>query len=223
MAAEALGGTKGLDFVRHAVRVQEQLASLHAQLQKDQERHRRASEALEDSSVSSMVPQKRSVGHEDKPADSPRETKRIRVESTDPHRHTPPSASDNGVKPELQTPVVPMSPNHVPIAPRSMRSDPRFAEVPLAETATTRATVDSSPPRLPTTNASPSNDAESESSRQTGPQSPLDATLDDGNHGQTISRPSIGTVMHHQNKVEKAPSPTISTLIPEAKGAPLTT
>ena len=223
MAAEALGGTKGSNFVRHAVRVQEQLASLHAQLQKDQERHRRASEALEDSSVSSMVPQKRSVGLDDQPADSPRETKRIRVESTGSHRHTPPSTSDNGVKPELQTPVAPMSPNHVPIAPRSMRSDPRFAEVPLAETAMTRATVDSSPPLLPITDATPSNDAKPESSRQTRPQSPLHATLSDGNKGQTISRPSTGPVTHYQNKLEKTPLPPVSTLIPEAEGVPLTT
>lgn len=220
-AAEALGGTKGLDFVWHAVRVQEQLAILHAQLQKEQERHGRATEALQDSSVSSMIPQKRSVGHDDKPSASPRETKRIRAESTDPRHHTPPSTSDNGVKPDPQTPIVSMSPKDVPIAPRSMPSDPKFADVSLAEPAKTPER--NSPSRLPISDATPPNSTKSESSRPTGPPSPLNATLGDGDPGQTISHPSIRTVTQDQNKLDKAPSPPISTLIPEAKGSPLTT
>lgn len=221
-AAEALSGTKGLDFVRHAVRVQEQLASLHAQLQKEQERHGRATEAFQDSSVSSMVPQKRSVGHDDKPSDSPRETKRLRTESADPRRHTPPSTSDNGVKPDLQTPIASMSPRDVPIAPRSMTSDPKFADVPLTEPAKTRES--NSPSRPPISDAIPPNNTKSESSRQTEPHSPLDATLGDGDPGQTISHhPSIWTVTHDQNKLDKAPSPPIPTSIPETKGSPLTT
>ena len=220
-AAEALGGSKGMEFVKHAVRVQEQLASLHAQLQREQQRHGHATEALQDSSVSTMVPQKRSVGHDDdKPSDPPRETKRIRVESTGPHRHTPPSTSDSGVKPDIQTPIMSMSPKDVPIAPQSMRSDHKFADASLAESAKMRAAVDNSPSRLPITDDTPSNNTKPESSRQNGPQSPLGATLGDG--GQAISRPSIRTVTHDQNKLDKAPTPPISTLIPEAKGSPLT-
>lgn len=224
-AAEALSGTKELEFVKHAIRVQEQLASLHARLQREQERHGHATEALQDSSVSTMVPQKRSVGHDDdKSSDPPRETKRIRVESTDPHWGTPPPTSENGVKPDIQTPIASMSPKDTPIAPQSMRSDHKLAEVSRAEPAKTPATVDNSPSRLPITDDSSSNNIMSGVSRQTGPQSPLGATLGDGNPGQAISRPSIRIVTHDQNKVDKAPTPPTSTLIPEAKGSsPLTT
>lgn len=218
-----LGGKRGLDFVQHAVRVQEQLASLHAQLQKDQGQHGHATDALQSSSVSSMVPSKRSAGHDDKPSDPPRETKRIRVESTDPRRRTPSSASDNGVKRDPQTPIAAMSPKDVSTATRSLSSVPKSEQGPRAEPAKTRATVDDSPSRLPITDATPANDTKSESSRQTVPQSPLEATPGDGNHGQTTSPPSIRTVTHDQTKLDKAPSPPTSTLVPEAKGSPLTT
>jgi hypothetical protein len=220
-AAEALGESK---FVKHAVRVQEQLASLHAQLQREQERHGHATKALQDSFVSTMVPQKRSVGHgDDNPSDPPREVKRIRMESTDPHCRAPPPTSENGVKPDIQTPIMSMSPKDVSIAPQSMRSDHKLPQVSRAEPAKSPATVDNSPSQLLITDGS-SNNINSESIRQSGLQSPPGATLGDGNQGQAISRPSIRIVTHDQNKPDKAPTPPMSTLIPEAKGSsPLTT
>ena len=228
--------------MRHAVRVQAQLADLHAQLQRDQEQHGHATEApkVKDSSVPSMGPRKRSVGHDDESSDPPRETKRIRVESEGPRRHMPPPAPDNGAKPGPQAPGEPLSPKQVPIAPR-LRSDAKIAaELRRADPAKTQGTVDSSSSRLSITPdtavpPTPSNNTNLDSSRQTGTvqHSPLNDTANDGDRKQATSQAArrggsapgdpAASQTHVQNKLDKAPSLSISTFIPDAQASPLST
>jgi hypothetical protein len=232
-AAEALAGTKGLTFVRHAVRVQEQLANLHAQLQRDLEPDATDAVQVQDSSPPSMESKKRSVGHDDESSDPPRETKRIRVESEGAHRHMPssntPESDNNGVKPASPPAPGPSTvPKDVPIAPRAMRSDARFAEVPRAESAKAPTTVDNPPSRLPVIHAvppTPSNDNKSDSSRQVGPQSPPDDAVEGHEHhgSHPAPRDSVSVQAHIQNKLGKAPSLSISTSISEAQVPSLTT
>ncbi|KAI0300788.1 hypothetical protein BC826DRAFT_1102124 [Russula brevipes] len=155
-AVDLLAGTKASVFVQHAIRAQEQLASLHAQLQRAQERNEQVTDAVQNTPESSITPQKRSAGHDDT---LPRETKRTRVESASPRPRppTPPppppppaSASDTATNPEAQAPDATMSPKSIPIAPQSMRSDPKFAEIPRAGSPGPQVTVnDAPPPRRP--------------------------------------------------------------------------
>jgi hypothetical protein len=226
--------------MRHAVRVQAQLADLHAQLQRDQEQHGHATEApkVKDSSVPSMGPRKRSVGHDDESSDPPRETKRIRIESKGPHRHMSPPAPDNGAELGPRTPGEPLSPKQVPIAPR-LRSDARIAAERRADHAKTQGTVDNSSSRLPimpdaAVPPTPSNDTNLHSTRQTGTvqHSPLNDTANDGDREQATSQAvrrggsapgdSAAPQAHIQNKLDKAPSLSISTFIPNAQGSRLT-
>jgi hypothetical protein len=150
-AIDLLAGTKASVFVQHAIRAQGQLAALHAQLQRAQERNEeQATDAVQSTPESSITPQKRSVAHGDTP---PRETKRTHVESASPRPRTrtpppppPASASDTATNPGAQAPDASMSPKSIPIAPRSMRSDPKFAEIPRAGSP---GPQDSPPPRCP--------------------------------------------------------------------------
>jgi hypothetical protein len=225
--------------VRHAVRVQEQLASLHAQLERDQQGHA-ATEAPKDSSVPSMGPRKRSVGHDDESSNPPRETKRIRIESNGkgPRRHMPPPTPGNGTKPGPQAPGDPLSPKEMPIASR-LRSGTKSTKLPLADSPKTQGTNDSSPSRLPirldTVPPTPPNNTNPNSSRQTGTvqHAPLNDNVNDGNHKQVTSQVErrgglalgdpVVSQTHTQNKVDKAPSLSISTSIPDAQGSPLST
>ena len=234
-ATEATYGTKGLAFVRHAVRVQEQLANLHEQLQRDQEQHGHATGPPKDSSVPLMGPRKRSVEHDDEPSNPLRETKRIRVEGRGLRRHMPSPVSDNGVKPGPQAPGDPLSPKEVPIAPRKV-SDAKSAELPRADYAKTQGTDNNLPSRLPILDVvppNPSDNTDLDSNRQSGTahHSPLNDTTDDGNHEQVAfqaprrdepapSDPAASRA-HTQNKLDKAPSLSIPDSIPGAQGPPL--
>jgi hypothetical protein len=89
-------GAKPSAFVRHAARVQEQLARLNAQLQKAQEQQQdHAISPVQDTpTMPSVVPRKRSAGDNDDSTPLAQEMKRIRLDSTvplPPRPHTPPS------------------------------------------------------------------------------------------------------------------------------------
>jgi hypothetical protein len=186
-AVDALGGSKASVFLQHVARVQEQLASLHTQLQISQQQNGHATDAVEDISGSSIGSQKRSLGSHDSSPDPSRETKRTRRESTDPPPHAPPSNLENEGNTVPLTPDTLMSSKDVPTAPWIMRSaDPKFADIPRADPVGPQATVDSSlqPPNTGAKQLVQSNHAQSDSCSATGLQPSNDAVDgDSGNHG----------------------------------------
>ncbi|KAH9998837.1 hypothetical protein BJV74DRAFT_883095 [Russula compacta] len=233
-ALDALGGAKSSAFVQHAVRVQEQLARLNEQLQRDQERHGHATDAVQDASASSSKPRKRSVEHVDKSSDPPREIKRSRVGSTSRLPHTLPSTSDHEAKKESRAPDASMSPKDVPIAPlRSTRSVPRATGLPRVDPALPQATVDDSSSRLPimdTGKPTPSDNTKSDSIPKTG-QQPSIGAVDGGDQRHTESQaarsgvpapadPSLAQT-RIQDKLRKPSSLPPSTFIPDEQGSPL--
>ncbi|KAI9509829.1 hypothetical protein F5148DRAFT_695337 [Russula earlei] len=157
-------------FVQHAIRVQEQLASLYEQLQKAQETQVRTEDGVKDTSPSSTRPPKRSVEPDSEPSVFSREIKRTRVESAC-QGSRPSSNSDNETKPGPQAPETSMSRKDAPITPRSLRPDHKSAEPPGADPARHQTTVIDSPDRLPITNTARSafSSTASGPSRETGP------------------------------------------------------
>lgn len=232
-ALDALGGAKASAFVKHAIRVQKQLARLNEQLQRD---YGNATDAVQDSSGSSSKPRKRSVEHVDKSSDPPQATKRSRVGSTSPLPHTLPSTSDHEAKKGSRAPDASKSPKDVQIVPRSTRSVPRVTELPRADVALhPQATVDNSSFRLPIMDIekpTPSDNTKSGSIHKTG-QQPSNGAVDGGNQRHTESQaarsgapapidPSSAQT-HVQDKLRKPSSHSPSTFIPDEQGSPLPT
>jgi hypothetical protein len=231
-AVNTLSRTNGSAFLQHVARVQEQLACLHSKLQKSQEPHNHTSDTVEDISAAPLWPKKRSLESHDNPTDPPRETKRAHLKPTD----SPPHTSDPRNVAAKSLLATPMSLNDVPVAPRSMRCDPR---IPLTDSAGTQATVDSSPQPLDTDTKQPiqpdhaKSDPEDAAEQQTS-NGAVDG--DNGNDGHTkevlptthresqaAPDPSSGSTPV-QTTLPTEPSPSVSTSHsePEPKQPPLT-
>jgi hypothetical protein len=202
-------------FVQHAVRVQEQLARLHTQLQKAQEPQDHAISSIQDPPTMPLTrAQKRSVTYNNDSTHPVQEMKRTRLDSTDPSRprpHTPPSTSNNKVDSERNAPV------------RSMilRSQVRHAEPPRADSVRSRqASVTDSPSGLPVMAAEPptlgpSNNTTSEPNRKTRQRSPSN----DNAEGGRVTHSGGPTPVDPGGK-----APSASTAIPDdAQGSPLPT
>ena len=210
-------GANPSPFVQHAIRVQEQLVRLHAQLQSAQEPHDPAVSSIQDTTTMPLTrAQKRFAAYDD---DIPaQETKRKRLDnagSARPRPNVPPSSSDNKGNPERSAPTMSMS---LRSRTTDIRSDPRHAEPPRADSVQSpQASVSDSPSGLPvmTTGpptSGPSNNTMSEPNRKKRQRSPSN---DDGSHRHTKSRP---------NGPAPVDSPSsISTAIPDAQGSPLPT
>ena len=168
-------GAKPSAFVRHATRVQEELARLHARIQfeRDQERQDHAIASIQDPPImSSIRPRKRSAGHDDDDDSTylAQEAKRVRLDNTGParlHPHAPLPTSDNKPKPPAES----IPPKGMPIASR----DPRVAE-PRVDPVRPQASLDDSPSALPLMATEPplSNNTISDPDSKTGQCSPSD-------------------------------------------------
>jgi hypothetical protein len=228
-------GANPSPFVQHAIRVQEQLARLHAQIQSSQEPQDHPISSIQDTPTMPLTrAQKRFAACDD---DIPaQETKRKRLDSAGsarPHPNMPPSTSDNKVNPETKAPAKSMS---LRSRTTDIRSDPKRAEPPHADSVgSPQASVTNSPSGLPVMatgppTSDPSNNTMSEPNRQ---RSPSDHTVDGGSHGHTksqVARPDRpapvdqpSAQMHTKNKLGTVSSPSISTAIPDAQGSPLPT
>lgn len=225
-------GANTSPFVRHATRVQEELARLHAriQLERGQERQDHAIASIQDPPImSSIRPRKRSAGHDDDDDTtySAPEAKRVHLDNTGPprpHPHAPPPTSDDKPKPSVES----ISPRGMPIASRNTRPDPGVAELPRADPMRPQASIHDSSSALPlmATGSPPSNN-----DSKTGLRSPSNDTADGGSREHTKSHvarpdrpisvdpPSAQT--HSQDKLGKLPSLSMSTTSPEAQGPPL--
>jgi hypothetical protein len=227
-------------FVQHAIRVQEQLARLHAQIQSAQEPQDHAISSIQDTPTTMPLTraQKRFAACDD---DIPtQETKRKRLDSAGsarPRPNTPPSTSDSNVNPETKAPAMSMS---LRSRTTGVRSDPKHAEPPRADSVGSRpkASVTKSPSRLPVMatgppTSGPSNNTMSEPHWKTRQRSPSDDTVNGGSHGHTksqVARPDgpapvdpPSAQMHTKDKLGTVSSPSISTAIPDAQGSPLAT
>lgn len=204
-------------FVQHAIRVQEQLARLHAPLQRTQEPQDHAISPIQDTPTMPLTrAQKRSAAYDD---DIPvQETKRKRLDSTHPSAqrrpNTPPSTSDNKVNPEAN------ASHSMSLRSRTtdIRSDPKHAEPPRADSAgSPQASVTNSPSGLPVmatgpSTSGPSNNTLSEPNQKTRQPSPSNDTVDGGSHGHTKSQVA-----------RPRPAPVYPPASVPAQGSPLST
>lgn len=236
----APGGADQSPFVQHAIRVQEQLARLHAQLQRaPQEPQHHPISSIQDTPTMPLTrAQKRFAACDD---DIPvQETKRKRLDSLSagsarPCPNTPPSTSDNKVDPETKAPPRTMS---LRSRTTDIRSDPKNAEPPRADSVgSPQASVTNPPSGLPVMATGPptsgaSNNTTSEPNRKARQRSPND-TVDGGSHGHNKSqvarpgRPSPvdppSAQMHIEDKVGAVPSHSLSTASPDVQGSALPT
>jgi hypothetical protein len=221
-------GANPSPFVQHAIRVQEQLARLHAQLQSAQDPQNTAISPIQDPPTMPLTrAQKRFAAYDD---DIPaQETKRKRLDSADsarPRPNTPPSKSDNKVNPETKAPAMSMT---LRSRTTDIRSDPKHADAPRADSVgSPQASVTNSP------TSGPFNNKMSEPNRKTRHRSASNETVDGGSHGHAksqVARPDgpvpvdpPSTQMHTKYKLGiVSSSPSISTAIPDAQGSPLPT
>lgn len=222
-------GAKPSAFVQHAIRVQEQLARLHEQLQATQKGQDHAIVSIQDTPAMSPIrPRKRSAEHDDDSTHPAQETKRMRLGSTGPpqppHTHPPPLPSDDQANPESKAPVGTMSSEGTQIASQNIRG---FAEPPRADSVGLRASVGDSPSGLPFVATEPPTPSTSDSNRITGHRAPSNGTGDTKSQmtrpggPAPVDPPSAQT--HAQDKLGKVPSLSISTSIPEVQGSPLST
>ena len=193
--------------------------------------------------MSSIEPKKRSLGPHDNSPDPPREVKRTRRECAEPRSYAPSPNLKHEANPVLPTLDTRVPPKDAPIAPRSMRSDPRFAELPRADLAKLQATVDS-PLRPPITCIKQpilSNHAKSNSGNVTEQRQPPNDAVDGDSHGNQGRTKDVSQIMSQiahpkstsgdpslvetsvQNTLQRAPSPSVSTSRPEPKQSLLTT
>lgn len=233
-------GANPSPFVQHAIRVQEQLARLHAQLQTAQDPQNTAISSIQDIPTMPITrAQKRFAAYDD---DIPaQETKRKRLDSGDsapsrPRPNTPPSTSDNKVNPETKAPAMSMT---LRSRTTDIRSEPKHAEPRADSVGSPQASVTNSPSGLPVMatgppTSGPSNNKTSEPNRKTRHRSASNDTVDGGSHGHTksqVARPDAvpvdpaSTQMHTKGKPGIVSSPSISTAtaIPDAQGSPLPT
>jgi hypothetical protein len=236
-------GANSSPFVQHAIRVQEQLARLHAQLQRDQEPQDPTISSIQDTPTMPLTrAQKRLAAYDD---DIPaQETKRKRLDSAGsarPRPNTPPSTSDNKVNPETKAPAKLTS---LGSRTTDIRSDPKRAEPPRADSVgSPQAPVTNSPSGLPATatgppTSGPSNDTVSKRNwkkrqRKKRKRSTSNDTVDGGSHGHTksqVARPGEpapvdlpSAQMHTKDKLGIVSSPSISDASPDAQGSPLPT
>jgi hypothetical protein len=244
-------GANPSPFVQHAIRVQEQLARLHAQLQRAQEPQDHAISSIQDTPTMPLTrAQKRFAECDDDIP--PQETKRQRLDnagSARPRPNTPPSTSDNKANPETKAPAKSIS---LRSRTTDIRSDPKHPEPPRADSVgSPQASVTNSPSGLPVmATGSPTsglpNNTMSDPNRKTRQCSPSNDTVDGGSHGHTksqVARPGptpvdlLSTQMHNKfgtvegnvdplsaqmhNKLGTVSLTTVA--IPDTQGPPLPT
>lgn len=245
-------GANPSPFVQHAIRVQDQLARLHAQLQSAQEPQDHAISSIQDTPFTTMPltrAQKRFAACDDDDIPA-QETKRKRLDSAGsarPRPTTPPPTSDNKADPETKAPAMSTMSLRSRSQTTDTRSDPKHAEPPRAGSVGSRqASVTDSPSGLPVMATGPptsgpsnnNNNTMSEPNRKTPRQRSHsdDTVADGGSHGHTksqVARPGapapvdpLSAQMHIKDKqlgTATAPSISTATTIPDAQGSPLPT
>ncbi|KAI0267638.1 hypothetical protein BC834DRAFT_842366 [Gloeopeniophorella convolvens] len=138
-------------FVRHAVRVQEQLARMHAELQKSQAAQTGGSDASSvESPIAAAVPPRRSLRHADSPPESPREPKRIRLESgAHPSTDVPQLNAGSPAVTALQAPIAPVARDQMASEMREETRKPKSVDVSHADSARLDPVANLHPAQLP--------------------------------------------------------------------------
>jgi hypothetical protein len=216
-------------FVQHALRVQEQLARLYAQLQSAREPQDNAISSIQDTPTMPLTRGQKRFGACDDDDIPAQETKRRRLDgagSARPHPNTPPSTSDNKADPVTKAPA-----KSTPLGSRTTdtRPEPKHAEPARADSVGSPQVADTdSPSRLPVMatgpTSGPPNNTMAELNRKPQQRSHSDGTVEGGNHGHTKSQVARPGLAHVNPQMGTVSSPSISTTIPEhAQGSPLPT